>query len=89
MAEGDELDVFVTKYALTKGIEITHVKDCGDGYAKAVGNCFSWLSKTEWHTDYSSARVRAEQMREKKIASLRKELSKLEALQFPEEEPQS
>ncbi len=84
------MKVYVTKYALTKGIQ---------RYGRATWKVESmirvdikdqffgrYFDKPDWHTTYAEAVARAEQMRVDKLNSLRKQLAKLEALTFPESE---
>lgn len=77
------MKLFVSKYALTIGIlqvdgvicdppSMISYRDGGyDNYVHGEGR--------EWHRSLSEASARAEAMRDKKIASLRKQISKLEA----------
>lgn len=85
---GEMRTFYVTKYALTKGIKCEALRvsasdelACGDSWSSAyrIGrDCFdSW---EEAHKD-------AEKRRKKQIASLRKQIKKLQAKTF--EEPSS
>lgn len=79
------MKVFVTKYALTVGIEEKTVEDVGDGAMRDIGAGFTTYYHGEgrdWHLTIEGAKLRAEEMRTKKLASLRKSLAKLEALRF-------
>lgn len=76
--------VYLTKYALSKGIQecegdIDLDRFVPDGFAKVT---YSWHYKPDWHISKESAIVRAEQMRLLKIKSLKKQLNKLETLKF-------
>ena len=78
--------VWITKYALTDGIRLIEAKQSsqyldmmsyGEGaYDHAHGE------GREWHRTPESALRRAEEMRKKKLASLRKSIAKLEAMTF-------
>lgn len=79
------LEVYVTRYALTKGIqkrtvELTHttemVVDSKERhlYYHGEGN--------EWHYTLKAAIKRANEMKKKKIETLKKQLRKIEALEF-------
>lgn len=83
------MKAFITKYALTEGIQEKEGEVIGTdgryfsnsnlaGYA--VGRFF--LGPKDWTTDRDVAVERAESMRKAKIASLKKQIAKLEALKF-------
>lgn len=77
------MKVWITKYALTKGIFEKEVEGCGDGMAKESENHFpTYYHGTEWHVDRQSAIEKSEEMRQKKIASLKKQIEKLERMKF-------
>lgn len=84
----DEIEVWVTKYALTSGIEkITGKIDKRESRAfikmedKFSSMAFVlWVG--DWHKTEVEAIARAEQMRAKNIASLKKQIAKLEAMKF-------
>ena len=77
------MKVWITKYALTKGILEKEVEDCGDGMVKESDNNFpTYYHGTDWHTEKKSAIAKAEEMRKKKIASLKKKIEKLERMEF-------
>ena len=82
------MKVFVTIRALTKGIEEREVKfDPVLGAPRMVEDSAfisTYYYGNEWHHNREDAVVRAEQMRLAKIASLRKQIAKLEALSFEE-----
>lgn len=80
---------FVTKYALTAGIEEIEVEDCfdisKDMVSAAVRSSDGWSKnyhKGEWHRTREEAVARAEQMREEKVNSLRSSLAKFERMTF-------
>jgi len=81
------MKVFITKYALTKGIyqvEARRVVGTIDmlEIPTARGTMSQYLHGLDWHITHESAVMKAEAMRRKKIASLKKQLSKLEEMKF-------
>ena len=87
------MKVWITKYALSKtGIfEIENASICeglyGKGMIRDADVKFAYYHDEgkEWHRSYEAACVRAEQMRKAKIATLRKQIARLEALTFTKE----
>lgn len=82
--------VWVTKYALSRGIERIErvyfiLQGDGDIYSGprpvADGRWF-FGEGSEWHRTESAAIVRAEEMRKAGIASLKKQIARLESLKF-------
>lgn len=78
--ERENAVVWVTKYALTRGIfeqfgEIWSEE--GFRYEK-----YYYLHKHEWHRTKEEAIARAEQMQKEALASLKKKIEKLENLRF-------
>jgi glutamyl-tRNA reductase len=76
------ITVYISKYALTEGI-FEKEGDISDDFPEL----FLWYKKGEWHHTLEEAQAKAEQMRIKKIASLQKQLAKLEKLSFTVIEP--
>lgn len=84
----DEVEAYVTKYALTQGIikvrgRPTHIqggygfKFLRDGdYASTVAR------RHEWHTTEAAAKRRAQQLRENAIKRLKRQLRDLREMQF-------
>lgn len=77
---------YITKYALTSGIKEMPIRKIDDGMV-VVGdphglNGVSYFHGKDWHRGINAAKARAEQMRVKKIASLRKQIAALEKLEF-------
>ena len=81
------MKVWITKYALTEGIlevdgttpfhiDVLHYQR-ERRYKQTMGN-----RGKDWHLDLSLAKAKAEQMRQVKIASLKKQIAKLEKLEF-------
>lgn len=79
---------WLSKYALSDGIvSEVRVQACkpGDEYIYAVGYQGTWFRRgRDIHETKAEAIKAAEAMRIKKIASLRKQIAKLEALKFEE-----
>ena len=76
---------WITKYALTTGIvqieaETTHTSVM-IGDRNRTNACYFHEGR-EWHRFFEAAKVRAEEMRVAKIASLRKSIAKLEKVSF-------
>lgn len=80
------MKVYVTKYALTKGIleregELTGIPDLikvkQDGFIN-----HDYFHKGQWFTDPEEARKKAYEMLANKIKSVKKSLSKLEKMKF-------
>jgi polyhydroxyalkanoate synthesis regulator phasin len=81
------MKVWVTKYAMS-GIGVIPCEEAR--YSKvettvAVGSAF-FLHGDDWHTTPEAAIARAEEMRTRKLASLKKQIAKLEAMTFSAEE---
>jgi len=81
------MKVWITKYALTGGIS------CIEGapsphypelFRPTKG--MSYFLTNEWHTTEATAIAKAEQMRIAKIASLQKQIAKLEKMTFTPKE---
>lgn len=81
------MKAYITKYALTKGITVVEATAHENTNAITFKTGYSmgytqYIYKPDWHTTFSEARDRAEEMRQRKIASLRKSLAKMETLTF-------
>ena len=78
---------WITKYALTTGIDIVQAEWCNDisemmiSYVKGGGGRMT-AHGNDWHRTPEAAIARAEEMRDAKIASMRKQLEKLERMVF-------
>ena len=77
----ENMKVWITKYALTDGIKEATAKKSNDGYGY-VTDWHEWFSEEDCFTDKFSAIQKAEKMRKKKIASLKKQIEKLEKMRF-------
>ena len=89
------MKVYITKYALTRGILLKEVKwDERDARwaiippTKTTYEQYYRDEGVEWHRTWESALARAEEMRRSKIVSLNKQLTKMHELKFtrPEED---
>lgn len=82
--------VFITKYALTAGvkeIETDIIRDRFENEEYVIDDSYSYFRiGTNAFTDKSEALKKAEEMKIRKIASLRKQIEKLEKLSFKVEE---
>lgn len=89
--ESNTMKVWITKYALTKGILQKETDDfCLNTdptgnmiYINENGHhqCFHGKGN-EWHDDKQSAIAKAEMMRKKKITNLEKQIEKLKNIKF-------
>jgi hypothetical protein len=76
------MKVWVTRYALTKGI-LEVESSVEDG--RMVRTTDSWAAychKPDWHMTKAEAVERAEEMRKRKPEALRKQVVKLEGMRF-------
>ena len=85
------MKVWITKYALTDEIieaeQVPGVSQQGKEYAFFVGKNSQYITDfyipyEELFWDKNSAIVKAEEMRQKKIASLKRQIEKLEEMRF-------
>lgn len=83
MADENVEMLYITRFALTNGIEYRRGKVGAVGYASCPTPFHDlYVPRTQWFRDYPSALAAAEAQRAKKIASLKKQIAKLEALTF-------
>jgi hypothetical protein len=74
--------IYITKYALTSGIIEDEGKETEiNGMIKAVG-MHMYVLKPDWHEKREEAIKRANVMKEKKILSLKKQLTKVSKLSW-------
>lgn len=87
MTKPKKVKVFITKYALTKGIftaEVEIKETDGRYFAVDQGKWCIYYHKPDFHLTYKEAKARAEEMQRKKIASLKKQLARVQNLTFEE-----
>lgn len=80
--------VYVTKYALTGGIEKCCVRSLSKGYAYVLypgSRMPVQVVAADWHENLADAIERAHELRIKKITSAKKQIQRLEAMRFDEE----
>ncbi len=80
------MKAWITKYALTEGIIEADATVITEGNAISVhfnGNLFAnYFYGKDWHVTKDAAVLRAEEMRDRQIASLKKQIEKLEKMRF-------
>lgn len=80
------MKVYITKYALTQGIYEAEAEECSgfNGMIKIDGEYPEYYHREgrDWCRTKEDAVKRAEEMREKRILSLKKQIEKLEKLRF-------
>lgn len=79
------MKVFVSRHAITNGITEHDATISGNGYASAQGNRWGFYSLKmgrDAHLTREEAVAKANDMRRKKIASLQKQIDKLEQMTF-------
>lgn len=79
------LKVWITKYALSSGIKKIEVNQSDSFPDAVIGETYRNLyhgEGKEWHRTYKTAVSKAEEMRLKKIESLKKKIEKLEKKRF-------
>lgn len=77
------MKIYITKYALTKGIfEVdANIRDSGIAEDRTE-HYIAYYSKDSYCKDKQSAIKKADEMRKKKIVSLKKKIEKLEKMKF-------
>ena len=83
----EKITVWVTRYALSDGVIEFVANDSEIQQGSFYAACEGLLARCQtegkdWHSTKASAIARAESMRAKKIASLHRQIAKLEALRF-------
>lgn len=73
------MQVYISKYALTQGIIETEAEV---GSLMIKTKTHGYLHDREWHKTREEAVKRAEEMRVKKITSLKKKITQLEKMRF-------
>ena len=87
--EDQKITAYITKYALSNGkilkIEARLCSDVSNTMIayRAEGSRFDqYAHNTDWHRTLHDAIAKANEMRVKKIASLKKQIAKLEKMEF-------
>jgi hypothetical protein len=81
----EKITAWVTRYALTSGVRKVDGEVCHEISSKMVAYGKSeYAHNDDWHRTPEAALAKAEDMRTKKIASLRKQIQKLEKIKFEE-----
>lgn len=75
------MKVWITTYALSEGI-LEHEAEKTHSESMIAYDNGRYAHGNDWHKNKEAAIARAEQMRTKKIASLKKQLAALEKLEF-------
>ena len=84
----EKFKVWITKYALTQGIYPVEVELCDNADGKMVSEVGSeyhtvyYGEGRDWHKTEAGAIEYAKKMRDKKVASMKKAIKKLEAMTF-------
>ena len=80
------MEVWITKYALTKGIIEADGELISYDSVSILNRGLSlpthWFYKGDWYSDKQPAIQKAEEMRQEKIASLKKQIEELERMRF-------
>lgn len=80
------MKAFITKYALTVGIQEVDDAFTRTEFPNTISvpslGVFATFHGSEWHRTLESAKSRAGDMKVKRIISLRKQIAKLEAMNF-------
>lgn len=80
MVENEILDVWITKYALTEGIQTARAERCkgNEDMIRAGGGYFH---RSDWHCSEADALARVTQMLQGQRKSVAKKLAKLDKLE--------
>lgn len=77
------MEMWISKYALTDGVKRMAGNAGSSGvYFYPTGLAWGYKVGKDAHTTEEAAKAAAESMRVKKIASLRKQMAKLEGMKF-------
>jgi hypothetical protein len=80
--------VYVTKYALTRGIlrfkDVRHCISTSEGMISAGRAGFFHGEGKDWHRDLEGAQGRARKMRDKAVGNLKKKITALGEMSFDE-----
>lgn len=83
----ERIKAWITKYALTGGIQLVDAEVCSDVNDNMIsygGGGFSsaYAHGKEWHRTPAAALARAEEMRKAKVESMEKSIERMKALKF-------
>ncbi len=81
------MKAYITKYALTSGIYVVDGAIAGHNQGmfcvdRSATTLAQYFHGNDWHTTWESAEAQAYSMAERKLKSLRKQLKKLEDMEF-------
>lgn len=78
------MKIYVTKYALTKGIQEMEAESVDENRAivKIYGNLAQYFHNKEYHLSKEAAVEQADLMLKNRISSLEKQIAKLKKLNF-------
>jgi hypothetical protein len=78
-----KIKAYVTKYALTSGILVVEAEHCTDIDPNMISfGEMNYAHGNNWHPTLKAALTRAEDMRQRKLATLRKQVARLEKLKI-------
>lgn len=80
--EKERITAYLTKRALTAGIEKVEGEVCHDISSEMLSYGDNYAHGNGWHRTYEAAVARAEAMRSAKIAALGTKIARLERLTF-------
>lgn len=83
---GNLKEVWISRYALSDGLRkvwATISEHGGASYKLRGNDLFSiYVSRSDWHDSFDDAVKKANQMRDKRISSLTRQIEKLQAIDF-------
>ena len=84
----DRTKVYVTKWALSRGIYHIEAEHYGGDskyikwFQAGTNYAIGWAHKPDWHLTLEEAKVYVEEIRVKRIQSLRRQIEKLEKMEI-------
>ncbi len=83
MSTKKKIKAYVTKYALTSGILVVEAEHCTDIDPNMIKfGAMNYAHGKDWHQTLKAALTRAEDMRKRKLTTLRKQVAQLEKLKI-------
>ena len=85
MNEKEQVTAWVTKYILTTGVQKVSGEVCHGVSSEMLSygkGGYTYAHGKDWHRTPEAARIDAERRKSAKIASLKKQIAQLEALQI-------